>query len=358
MSKENTSNTHRTWRRLKRQTGRLMTHLAVAGMGFFFLFPAVWMIFTSFKSDTDVFRFPPTLLPYDVQQVTINGEAFPLYEVQLDGEIRQLARIKVEEGQGTFVNPDNPSDIIEVRARFATPVYTIKFHWNNFMDAMNRGVRPGLSVNFWTYLKNSLIVAALCIIGTLVSCTPVAYGFSRIQWPGRELVFLLVLSTMMLPYQVTMIPLFLFFTDTLPWGDTILPLVVPAFFANAFDIFLLRQFFRTIPEELVDAARVDGATELHIFLKIILPLSKPILATITIFTFLWAWNDFLGPLLYLNNPEHFTLALGLQDFQGQRNVAWNQLMAASVVFTVPIIIAFFFAQRTFIEGIKVTGTKG
>ena len=123
-------------------------------------------------------------------------------------------------------------------------------------------------------------------------------------------------------------------------------------------MFLLRQFFLTIPRDLIDAAKVDGASDFRILLQLIVPLSKPILTAITIMTFLWAWNDFLGPLLYLNNPEHFTLAIGLQDFQGQRNTAWNQLMAASVVFTAPIIIAFFFAQRTFIEGIKLTGTKG
>lgn len=343
---------------LRKAGGQLLSHLLVLGIGSFFLFPAIWMVFTSFKSDLDVFRFPPTLLPYDVAQVTINGESFPLYEVPVNGELKQMARIKVEEGQGTFVDPNNPDEVIETRARYAEPVYTLKFHWHNFADAMNRGVRPGLNVNFWTYLKNSLIVASFTIVGTLVSCTPVAYGFSRIQWPGRDIIFVLVLSTMMLPYQVTMIPLFLFFTETLKWGNTFLPLIVPAFFANPFDIFLLRQFFRGIPQDLVDAARVDGASELHIFFRIILPLSKPILATIAIFTFLWAWNDFLGPLLYLNSPEKFTLAIGLQDFQGQRNVAWNQLMAASVVFTIPIIIGFFFAQRTFIEGIKLTGTKG
>jgi multiple sugar transport system permease protein len=223
---------------------------------------------------------------------------------------------------------------------------------------MNRGVRPGLNVNFWTYFKNSLIVAAGAIAGTLLSCAPVAYGFARIRWPGRDWVFLLVLSTMMLPFQVTMIPLFLFFTETLHWGNTFLPIIVPTFFANAFDVFLLRQFFRGIPEELLDAARVDGASELHIFLKIVLPLSQAVLATITVFTFLWAWNLFLEPLLYLSHPEHFTLALGLQDFQSQHEVAWNQMMAASVVFTLPVIIAFFFAQRTFIEGIKLTGSKG
>jgi len=139
--------------------------------------------------------------------------------------------------------------------------------------------------------------------------------------------------------------------------DSFLPLIVPAFFGNAFMIFLLVQFFRTIPEEMCDAARVDGASDWQIFTQLILPLSKPVLATVTVFTFLWTWNDFLGPLLYLTDPKLYTMALGLQAFQGRHNVAWNLLMAASVIFTLPIIVAFFFAQRTFIEGVKMTGLK-
>jgi len=344
-----------SWRKF---LSRALGHVIVFSVGLFFLIPTLWMSFTAFKSRTDVFRFPPTLLPYDAKEVTINGERYPLYRVPIDGQMREFARLKVEEGNGTYVNPQNPDEVVEMRARLTEPVIAIKFHWNNFSDAMNRSTRPGLTVNFWTYLKNSTIVAALTIFGTLISCVPVAYGFSHIEWPGRDTVFVLVLSTMMLPFQVTMIPLYLFFTSTLGWGDTFLPLVVPSLFASPFEIFLLRQFFLTIPKDLLDAARVDGASDLRILLQLIVPLSKPILTAITIFTFLWAWNDFLGPLLYLNNPEHFTLAIGLQDFQGQRNTAWNQLMAASVVFTAPIIIAFFFAQRTFIEGIKLTGTKG
>jgi multiple sugar transport system permease protein len=152
-----------------------------------------------------------------------------------------------------------------------------------------------------------------------------------------------------------MIPLYVFFTSTLGWGNTFLPLIVPAFFGSPFDIFLLRQFFRTIPEDLSDAARVDGATEWQIFTRIILPLSTPVLATISVLGFLYAWNDFTAPLLFLTSPQNYTMAIGLQDFQGQHTVSWNQLMAASVVFTIPIIIAFFFAQRTFIQGIKLTG---
>lgn len=336
-----------------------MGHTLVILVGLFFLIPIVWMVVTAFKPDDDTFRFPPTLLPRDNLRVTVNGEALPVYDVTVEGQTWRLALANVAEGHGDFIDPANPAKPpLKVRMKFAEPVLTIGFQWRNFTDAMYRGVRPGLNVNFWTYFKNSTIVAFFTIIGTLLSCAPVAYGFARIRWPGRDLVFILVLSTMMLPFQVTMIPLYLFFTETLQWGNTFLPIIVPSFFANAFDIFLLRQFFRTIPEELLDAARVDGASELRIFLSIVLPLSKPILATITVFTFLWSWNLFLEPLLYLNDPEKFTLALGLQDFQAQHKVLWNQMMAASVIFTIPVVIAFFFAQRTFMEGIKLTGSKG
>jgi multiple sugar transport system permease protein len=330
--------------KLQRTWTSVVGHLIIWAIALFFITPVVWMFFTALKADDDVFRFPPTLLPYDNLQITVNGEALPVYDVTVEGQTRRLAMLKVAEGHGDFIDPANPAaEPIKVRMKFAKPVLTIDFQWHNFLDAMNRGVRPGLNVNFWTYFKNSLVLASLVIIGTLLSCAPVAYGFSRIRWPGRDLLFILVLSTMMLPFH---------------WGDTLLPIVVPSFFANAFDIFLLRQFFRTIPEELSDAARVDGASEFYIFLKIILPLSRPVLATITVFTFLWAWNLFLEPLLYLNNPENFTLALGLQDYQSQHKVIWNQMMAASVIFALPVVIAFFFAQRTFIEGIKLTGSKG
>jgi multiple sugar transport system permease protein len=191
----------------------------------------------------------------------------------------------------------------------------------------------------------------------LFSNTPVAYAFARLRFPGRDILFIIILATMMLPFQVTMIPIYLFFNNFLHWGDSFLPLIIPTFFANAYDVFLLRQFFRTIPEEMCDAARVDGASEWQIFTQIILPLSVPVLATVTVFTFLWAWNDFTGPLLFLTSPHNFTMALGLQDFQSQRTMIWNQLMAAATVFTVPIVIAFFFAQKTFIQGIKLTGSK-
>jgi len=340
-----------------------LSHGLILFIGLFFAVPFIWMLLTAFKSNQDVFHSPPRWLPYDNVRVEVNGEQLPLYDVKLpDGTIKQLAAVKILEGVGTFVDPENPSvtfdyELQQGKERIAEAVMQVSFRWQNFPDAMNRGSRPGVGASFWVYFKNSLIIAFFVIIGTLVSNTPVAYAFARIKFPGRDILFVFVLATMMLPFQVTMIPIYLLFNDTLGWGDTFLPLIIPTFFANAWDIFLLRQFFRTIPEEMCDAARVDGANEWQIFTRIVIPLSTPVLAAVTVFTFLYVWNDFTGPLLFLNSPKNFTMALGLQDFQGQNIIIWNQLMAAAVVFTVPIIIAFFFAQKTFIQGIKLTGSK-
>jgi multiple sugar transport system permease protein len=340
----------------------LFSHAIINFIGLFFLIPFVWMLLTAFKSSQDVFHTPPRWLPYDNVRVTVNGEELPLYKVQTEDGVKQLAAVKIVEGVGTFVDPANPSQTMQYEiqqgaTKIAEPVMHISFNWQNFPDAMARGSRPGIGASFWVYFKNSLVIAFFSIVGTLFSNTPVAFCCGRVKFNGRGLLFIIILATMMLPYQVTMIPIYLFFNDFLGWGNSFLPLIIPTFFANAYDVFLLRQFFRTIPEEMCDAARVDGASEWQIFTRIILPLSVPVLATVTVFTFLWAWNDFTGPLLFLTSPKNFTMALGLQDFQSQRTMVWNQLMAAATVFTVPIVIAFFFAQKTFIQGIKLTGSK-
>lgn len=349
-------------RKLRNFLTSLSSHVAINIVGLFFLIPFLWMVITAVKSSQDVFHSPPRWLPYDNVLVEVGDQELPLYNVQTEDGIRQLAAVKIVEGVGTFVDPVDPSQTYEYEmqqgaVKIAEPVMEVSFRWQNIPDAMSRGSRPTVGANFWVYFKNSLIIAFFSIIGTLLSNAPVAYAFARIKFPGRDLLFILVLATMMLPFQVTMIPIYLFFNNLLGWGDSFLPLIVPTFFANAYDVFLLRQFFRTIPEEMCDAARVDGASEWQIFTRIVLPLSTPVLATVTVFTFLWAWNDFTGPLLFLTSPSHFTMSLGLQDFQSQRTMIWNQLMAASVVFTAPIIIAFFFAQKTFIQGIKLTGSK-
>jgi multiple sugar transport system permease protein len=346
-------------RGLRRATARLLSHVAISAVGLFFVVPFLWMFSTSLKSNQDISRVPPNFLPHDNRTVTLNGEELPIYLVEIEGRQQELALVKIAEGYGTFLDPAHPSATAQaIRMKFAEPVLEVGLRWQNYADAIQTAHRPSLGVSFWTYVQNSSVIAILSIIGTLFSCSLAAYGFARVRWPGRDLVFFVVLATLMLPFQVTMIPLYLFFTGTLGWGNTFLPLVVPTFFGNAFDIFLLRQFFRTIPEELADAARVDGASELRIFWNIMLPLSVPVLATITVFTFLWAWNDFQGPLIYLTDPRRFTMALGLKDYQQQHSVSWNQLMAAATMFTVPIVVLFFFAQRTFIQGVKLTGLKG
>jgi len=344
------------WYKLQKKGKPVLQHVLVFTAGLFFLLPFLWMLSTALKSDMDIYRTPPSWLPYDLKQVEIKGELLPLYTVQIDGMTKELAALEIERGQGTFVDPADPDTFIEVPMRTAEPILVVRPRWQNFPDALSKAVRSGTGVSFLTYIKNSLTIAFFSILGTLISCTTAAYGFARLNWPGRDKIFLVVMGTMMLPFQVTMIPMYVVFSR-IGWTNTFLPLIVPTFFGNAFIIFLLRQFFLTIPEEMCDAARVDGASEWQIFSRIVLPLSKPVLASVVVFTFLWVWNDFIGPMLYLTDPKLFTLAIGLQDYQGQHNVAWNQLMSASIVFTLPVIVAFFFAQRTFIQGVRLTGLK-
>jgi multiple sugar transport system permease protein len=216
---------------------------------------------------------------------------------------------------------------------------------------------PG-TITFLTYLANTLLVALLGVFGTVLSSALVAYGLSRIRWRGRRALFGITLATMMVPFPVLMVPLYALFRQ-FGWIGSLYPLWVPAFFGSAFNIFLLRQFFLTIPEELSDAARIDGCSELGMFFRIVLPLSKPALAVVALFQFLFLWNDFLGPLIFLTEPETFTMALGLQQYQSQHGGSeWHLLMGASVLLVLPIIVLFFVAQKTFIQGIATTGIKG
>jgi multiple sugar transport system permease protein len=213
------------------------------------------------------------------------------------------------------------------------------------------------TIPFLPYLRNTLIICFSSVIGTVISSSLVAYGLSRIEWRGKNSLFMVILSTMMLPYQVIMVPMFAIFV-WLGWIDTYLPLIVPTFLGNAFFIFLLRQFFMTIPKDLTEAAKIDGCSEFQIYQKVILPLAKPALATVGLFTFLNSWNDFLGPLIYIFDERGYTLSLGLAMFMGQYGSYWGRLMAVSVVVTVPIVILFFFTQKTFIQGITMSGIKG
>lgn len=222
--------------------------------------------------------------------------------------------------------------------------------WSNYVRALTEA-------RFDLFFVNTLTIAVITAVGVAISSAVVAYGFSRIEWPGRDAVFFLVLSTMMVPYQVTMVPLYIIFSR-LHWVGTYLPLIVPYFFGTPFFIFLLRQFFRTIPQELTDAARIDGCNEFGILWRVLLPLARPAIAVVILFRVLNVWGDFLEPLIYINRVRQYTLSLGLLYFQGMYYTEWALLMAASAAVTLPVVVLFFFAQRTFIEGVTFSGLKG
>ncbi len=282
--------------RLSYYLGRAALYGVLLGLSAIFLVPLFWMVSSALKRQDQLFVFPPIWIP-------------------------------------------NPPQ------------------WQNFREAL-------AYFPFLDYASNTLYIAVSVVGGTVLSASFVAYGFSRIEWPGRDKVFVLVLSTLMLPYAVTMVPLYLFWKEVGMIGADkplhgFAPLIVPAFFGGgAFNIFLMRQFLMTIPHELSEAARIDGCSELRIYWQIILPLAKPVLATVSLFTFLGVWNDFLGPVIYLDSLEQYTLSIGLRFFQTQYGAKYNLMMASSTVTTLPILLLFFIAQRTFIQGITLTGIKG
>lgn len=282
-------------RRLSR-TQRAFAHAILLTLCIPFILPLVWMLSTSLKGDSQIYA---------------------------------------REGQESAVS---------LKTLIPSPV-----KWGNYAEAVK-------TVPIGTYLKNTLLLCAANVLGAVLSSAVVAYGFARMRFWGREPLFMLMIATMALPGQVTMIPVFALFRF-LGWYGTFLPLIVPAFCGSAFYVFLLRQFFRTIPEELAEAARIDGAGDFRIFWQLMLPLAKPALATCALFQFLATWNDFFGPLLYINDPSSYTLAYGLQQFMSSYGGEWAQLMAGASIFTLPVILLFFVAQRTFIQGIATTGGK-
>lgn len=223
------------------------------------------------------------------------------------------------------------------------------FMWSNYAKATT-------FIPFFQYFGNTLYITIFNVIAILISCSLVAYGFARINWPGRDALFMVLISTLMIPGAVTLIPTFIIFRN-LGWVGTPNPLTWPAFTGNAFYIFLLRQFFLTIPRELSAAAKIDGASEFQTYWRIILPLSRAALAAVALFTFMANWNDFLGPLIYLSDKSQFTLAIGLYGFLSRVRTEWGLLMAASTIMISPVIVLFFFTQRTFIQGITMTGIK-
>jgi multiple sugar transport system permease protein len=375
---------------------RPLIYALLCAASLLFLTPFLWLLTSSLKPLEQAMALPPRILPHGYY-ASIDGKRV---EVTIDFTIQRggiVADVITGERAGERViltPPEAVARAAELRGahrvaagwihvterlgsaspREVNPRWDIvapealeskiQFRWKNYPEALaslggSAESSDGTgSVSFWVFLGNTLIVCVLGVIGTVFSNAIIAYGFARLKWRGRDTFFALTLATLMVPFPVLMVPLYGVFRQ-LHWIGTLMPLWVPAFFGNAFNIFLMRQFFLGIPEELSEAARIDGSSEWRIFWRIILPLSKPVLAVAALFHFLYAWNDFMGPFLYLTRKETFTLSIALQNYQSQNGgVQWHYLMAASAVTILPIVVLFFFAQKTFIQGIATTGTKG
>lgn len=232
-------------------------------------------------------------------------------------------------------------------AQFPPNLLPVDIQWNNYREMMT-------AFPFFKYAGNTLFITTLVVIGNVISNSFIAYGFAKINFPGKNLLFAMVLSTMMIPGFVTMIPQYILFSR-IGWVGTYLPLIVPAFFGNAFNIFLMRQFYLSIDDELIEAAQIDGANHLYIWSRLMVPLTKPALITIGITSFNGAWNDFLGPLLYIQKEDRYTLQIGLQVFQNQSTTQWNYLMAGATLVLLPTVLMFLVAQKYFIEGMDLSG---
>lgn len=316
---------------------RLIIYLLLVAGSLVFLVPLFWMISTALKPVDQTMTMPPTWLPRQ-SYAPVDGQLTPVTLGPDTGP-----------GQVRVILADRTSQVVVARADVVTE---IKPRWNNFRDAIVK------MKYFPLYLKNTLLLCLLTVIGTVTSSALAAYGFARIPWRGCNKIFLLALATMMVPFPVIMVPVYSLFRE-LGWIGTLKPLWVGSFCAGAFNVFLLRQFFLTIPKDLSEAARIDGCSEFRIFWQIILPLSKPALMVVGLFQFMATWNDFMGPLIFLTDQKDFTLALGLQFFQSQHGgTEWHYLMAASTLIVLPVILLFFFTQKSFIEGISMTGIKG
>jgi alpha-1,4-digalacturonate transport system permease protein len=313
--------------------------------------PIVWLILSSFKSSAEIVKFPPRLLPYRQETVEVEGydEALPLYEVTLeDGSNRVLAQVRRVGIEAQMIDPENPDEIIKVNIEAREPVERVYFGLENYREGVE-------SFNFVRYLRNSVIVTIAATLLTLLVNSMAAFALAKYQFRGRNLIFLIMISTLMVPLSVVLVPVFLVITNV-GWNNNLLGVIVPGA-ATPTGVFLLRQYMLTIPDELLASARIDGASEWRIYAQIIIPLSAPALAVLTIFSVMWRWNDFLWPLIVLSRNEMFTLQVGLNSFQGELNVQWHLILAMTVLTLLPISVVFALLQKYVTTGIATTGLK-
>ena len=348
-----------TWQDIKRRKAlsrQITLHLALVTGAIVFSVPFYWLVTTSLKPDKRTNQFPPDLIPMQQSSVKIGGEDRDVYLLKQGAREVKVAKMAELEGGKWEVRQVGRTDkAMTVPSSSLTADLHPIMLWRNYSDALaflppeyNHGLRP---------LWNTIYVTLLVIVGTVLSSSLVAFSFARLRWPGRDVLFVVLIATMMIPPAVTMLPVFLIFRS-LNWIDTLRPLWVPALFGSAFNVFLLRQFFMTIPNDLEDAAKIDGCSYFTIYWKIMLPLIKPALAAITIFAFMGSWNNFMGPLIYISSPENMTLAYALQLFQGMHGGEPAMMMAAATLVMLPVLGVFFFTQRYMIQGVTLTGIKG
>jgi len=329
----------------------ILTYLYLAAGVFVMFAPVVWLVLSSFKTSAELSRFPPSILPMAQEMVNVEGydKPLPLYEVKFeDGTVRRLAQVQRIGIEAQMVDPAAPGKIIKVNINQRTEVRHVSLAWNNYTDPLER-------FNFWVYLKNSVVVTTLATIITLIINSMAAFGLSKYQFRGRNLILITTISTLMIPISVILVPIFLVITQ-IGWNNNLWGVIIPGA-ATPTGVFLLRQYMLTIPDELLDAARIDGASEWRIYWQVILPLARPALAVLGIFSVMWRWNDFLWPLIVLTKSELFTLQIGLNQFQGDLQVQWEYVLAMTVLSLLPVTIVFAFLQRFITSGIATTGLK-
>ncbi|MUZ71618.1 ABC transporter permease subunit [Agrobacterium vitis] len=314
------------------------------------LVPVVWAGLSSMKPAAEITRFPPTLLPRDAVEVTVKGYDKPLslWQVSMDGTTRQMAMVRRIGLKAQMVDPENPQAPVSIDTRTITPVQSLTIATENYTDPLTRFA-------FLTFLKNSVFVTVVATALTLIVNALAAFALSKYRFRGDKAVFVLIISTLMIPLTVVMVPAYLVIVGV-GLVDNLWGVIIPTI-ASPTGVFLLRQYMLTIPDELIEAARVDAASEFRIFWRIVLPLTAPALAVLAIFSVLWRWNDFLWPLIVLSSRENFTLQVGLNAFQGEFSVQWNYILAMTFLSLVPVTLVFLFLQKYITTGIAGTGMK-
>lgn len=321
------------------------------GAGVIVMFgPALWLVLSSFKSPAQLAVFPPTMLPYETQTVAVEGveKRLPLFTVETPDGPKQLAELRRVGTVAQMVDPAAPAEIIKVNINDRSPVQSVRFATENY-------TQPFLHFDFLLYLQNSVFVTVMATLITLLTNSMAAFALSKYQFRGRSAVMLVVLATLMIPLSVILVPLYSIISGVglfnSLWG-VILPTV-----ATPTGIFLLRQYMLTIPDELLEAARMDHASEWQIYWRIVLPLTAPALAVLAIFSVVWRWNDFLWPLVVLSRKEVYTLQVGLNTYAGELNVQWHFILAMTVITMIPVVVVFLFLQRFITTGIAGSGLK-